>query len=50
MAQTMQLNQYSKFELVVLAALAEEANYVELYEKLNADLHFLADMEKERES
>ena len=48
MPQTTQLNQYTKEEIRALAGLAWEVDLLDLAAKLNADYHWLADMEKEK--
>ena len=48
MPQTTQLNQYTKGEIAFLSSLAFNAGYEDLANKLEADYHWLADMEKEK--
>ena len=43
-----QLNQYTKGEIAFLSSLAFNAGYEDLANKLEADYHWLADMEKEK--
>ena len=46
--QTMKLNNYIKEEFYILYQLASIAGYEDIAAKLNADYHWLADMEKEK--